>query len=330
MVWEGLRDVKGQHKKGVQGYGEWGVGRECSTTLVTKGWEATNERGGHEREAVGRNGHTHGGGSWGWTVLEEGGPGLRQAWEGKGEQTRGNGVLEADGRVWSAEGRDLTLLIGMTKRLWWGPAQTGRGSHGRTKTAQGKAGPTRAEEGWRGRPRARQEGATTALCPSPACPAPSGGPKGSGPGRGGAEPGRYHSEQRGGLVGGGRSQGSEPCWGRGGAPHPGKKAWAHPERTNQRTRPGWRQGAALANGKGEHFGGSEEEKKKKKRPHETTIESVWGLQRLKVGVVCSTFQRLPSPFKDGVACITPGPRAAHGAEEGPGKVDEDWPFTGGT
>lgn len=28
--------------------------------------------------------------------------------------------------------------------------------------------------------RARQEGATTAFCPSPMCPAPSGGPKGSG------------------------------------------------------------------------------------------------------------------------------------------------------
>lgn len=128
-----------------------------------------------------------------------------------------NPRVEADGRAWSAEGRDLTLLIGMTKRPHWRPAQTGRGSQGRTKTAQGKVGPTRAGGGWRGRPRARQEGATTALCPSPACPAPSGGPKGSGLGHRGAEPGRYHSEQRGGLGGEGRSQGSEPCWGRGGA-----------------------------------------------------------------------------------------------------------------
>lgn len=74
------------------------------------------------------------------------------------------------------------------------------------------------------------------------------------------------------------------------------------------------------------FGG----RKEKKKLRETTIESVWGLERLGVGVVYSTFQRLPSPLKDGVACITPGLRGAHGAEEGPGKVDEDWPFTGGT
>lgn len=45
-----------------------------------------------------------------------------------------------------------------------------------------------------------------------------------------------------------------------------------------------------------------------------------------MGVVYSTFQRLPSPLKDGVACITPGPPGAHGAEEGPGKVDGDWPL----
>lgn len=177
-----------------------------------------------------------------------------------------NRRVEADGRVWSAEGRNLTLLIGMTKRPRWGPAQTGRGSHGRKKTAQGKVGPMKAGEGWRGRPQARQEGATTALCPSPACPAPSGGPKGSGLGRGGAEPGRYHSEQRGGLGGGREEPGVRTLLGAGGAPHPGKKAWAHPEWTNQLARPGWRQGAALANGKGEHFGGSEEEKKKKKAP----------------------------------------------------------------
>lgn len=82
------RDVKGQHKKGTRGYGERGVGRECSTTLATKG------RGSREGEAAGRKGHTQGGGSWGWTVREEGGPGLRRAREGKGEQTRGEGVLQ--------------------------------------------------------------------------------------------------------------------------------------------------------------------------------------------------------------------------------------------
>lgn len=86
-VWCGRdleRDVKGQHKKGVRGYGEReGVGQECSTTPATKG------RGGREGEAVGRNGHTQGGGSWGWTVLEDGGPGLPQARKGSAARTRG-------------------------------------------------------------------------------------------------------------------------------------------------------------------------------------------------------------------------------------------------
>lgn len=52
---------------------------------------------------------------------------LRRAREGKGEQTRGKGVLREPeggggwaGRVWSAEGRDLTLGMGMTKRPRWG------------------------------------------------------------------------------------------------------------------------------------------------------------------------------------------------------------------
>lgn len=71
-------------------------------------------------------------------------------------------------------------------------------------------------------------------------------------------------------------------------------------------------------------------KKRKKKPHGTTIESVWGLGRQGVGVVYSTFQRLPSPWKDRVVCITRGPRGTHGAEEGPEKVERDWPFTGGT
>lgn len=50
-------DVKGQHKR-VRGYREGG--QECSTTLATKG------RGRREVEAAGRNGHTQGGRSWGW------------------------------------------------------------------------------------------------------------------------------------------------------------------------------------------------------------------------------------------------------------------------
>lgn len=239
-----------------------------------------------------------------------------------------NPRVEADGRAWSAEGRDLTLLIGMTKRPHWRPAQTGRGSQGRTKTAQGKVGPTRAGGGWRGRPRARQEGATTALCPSPACPAPSGGPKGSGLGHRGAEPGRYHSEQRGGLGGEGRSQGSEPCWGRGGAtPWEKGLGTSRMDQSESKARVASRGSFDQWEGRTlRRFGG----RKEKKKLHETTIESVWGLERLGVGVVYSTFQRLPSPLKDGVACITPGLRGAQGTEEGPGKVDEDWSFPGGT
>lgn len=81
------RDVKGQHKKGARGYGERGVGRGGALP-------ATKGRGSREGEAAGRKGHTQGGGSWGWTVREEGGPGLPRAWEGKGEQTRGKGVLQ--------------------------------------------------------------------------------------------------------------------------------------------------------------------------------------------------------------------------------------------
>lgn len=83
--------MKGQHKKGARGTEKGGVGLECSTTLATKG------RGSREGEAAGRKGHTQGGGSWGRTVREEGGPGLRRAWEGKGEQTRGESAARTRG-----------------------------------------------------------------------------------------------------------------------------------------------------------------------------------------------------------------------------------------
>lgn len=188
-------------------------------------------------------------------------------------------------------------------------------------------GPTRAAEGWRGRSRARQEGATTALCPSPACPAPSGGPKGRGLGRGGAEPGRYHSEQRGGLGGKGGARGQNPVGGGGG--HTLGKRLGHIQNG-----PISEQGQGGVKGQlwpmGRENTSEVRRKKRKKKPHGTTIESVWGLGRQGVGVVYSTFQRLPSPWKDRVVCITRGPRGTHGAEEGPEKVERDWPFTGGT
>lgn len=170
----------------------------------------------------------------------------------------------------------------------------------------------RAAGGWRGRPRARQEGATTALCPSPACSAPSGGPKGSGLGRGGSRARAVPFGTERGAWGKGRSQGSEPCWGRGGAT-PWEKGLgtsrmdqsASKARVASRGSFGQWEGRTLR-----RFGG----RKEKKKPHETTIESVWGLERLGVGVVYSRFQRLPSPLKGRVVCITPGPRGAHGAE----------------
>lgn len=188
-------------------------------------------------------------------------------------------------------------------------------------------GPTRAAEGWRGRSRARQEGATTALCPSPACPAPSGGPKGRGLGRGGAEPGRYHSEQRGGLGGKGGARGQNPVGGGGATPWEKGLGTSRMDQSTSKARVASRGSSGQWEGRTlRRFGG----RKEKKKPQGTTIESVWGLGRQGVGVVYSTFQRLPSPWKDRVVCITRGPRGAHGAEEGPEKVERDWPFTGGT
>jgi hypothetical protein len=43
-------------------------------------------------------------------------------------------------------------------------------------------------------------------------------------------------------------------------------------------------------------------KKKKKKPHETTIESVWGLGRPGVGVVYSTFEA-PALRFEGWGCL---------------------------
>jgi hypothetical protein len=119
----------------------------------------------------------------------------------------------------------------MTKRPV-GAATDGTGLLRRAKTAQGKVEPKRVVEGWRGWLRARQEGATTAFCPSPMCPAPSGGPKGSGRAMGEPSQGGTIRNGRGGWGKGG-ARGQNPVGGGRGAPHPGKKAWAHPEPTNQ-------------------------------------------------------------------------------------------------
>ncbi|KAB1253570.1 hypothetical protein Cadr_000002738 [Camelus dromedarius] len=258
LVWEGLeRDVKGQHKKGARG---------APPPLATKG------RGGREGEAAGRKGHTQGGASWGWTVREEGGPGLRQAREGKGEQTRGKG---ADGRVCSAEGRDLTLPIQMTQRPRWGPHRRDGATKAGPKLPRGK----------------RVAGAATDSAgrrhhrPLPV-------PSGSGLGRGGAEPGRYHSEQRGGLGRGkGGARGQNPVGGGGGA-----TPWEKGLGTSRMDQSANKARVASRGSSGQWEGRT--------------------LRRLGVGVVYSTFQRLPSSLKDGVACITPGPRGAQGAEEG--------------
>lgn len=53
MVWEGFRDVKGQHTKGARGYGTRRVG----------GWPGVLHHVGYREEGrpLGRNGHTQGG-----------------------------------------------------------------------------------------------------------------------------------------------------------------------------------------------------------------------------------------------------------------------------
>lgn len=138
--------MKGQHKKGARGYGErGGVGRECSTTLATKG------RGGHEGEAVGRNGHTQGGGFWGWTVLEEGGRGLRQAREGKGEQIRGKGVLQEPegGGGWACverRGQEFNTADRDDQKTTVGTRTDGTGLPWQEENCPGESG---TYEGWR-------------------------------------------------------------------------------------------------------------------------------------------------------------------------------------
>lgn len=164
--------------------------------------------------------------------------------------------------MWCAERRNSTLLIGMTKRARWGPHRRDGVTKAGRKLPRGKRDLCELQEGGGGGlGLGRKAPPPPSARPRRAPPRP-GALRAAAWAVGEAEPGRYHSEQRGGLGGKGGARGQNPVGG-GGAPHPGKKAWAHPEWTNQRARPGWRQGAASANGKGEHFGGSEEEKKKK-------------------------------------------------------------------
>lgn len=118
--------------------------------------------------------------------------------------------------------------LGLNAALWDGQKTTG-GCNGRdgttktsAKTAQGKVEPRRAAVRWRGWLRAGQEGATTAFCPSPVCPAPSGGPKGSGLTVG--EPSQGGTIWNGGGVWGGREEpGVRTLLGAGGGATPWEK-----------------------------------------------------------------------------------------------------------
>ena len=163
--------------------------------------------------------------------------------------------------MWSAEGRDLTLPFGMTERPRWGPHRRDGATKAGRRLPRGK---------WDLRGLQKGGGGGLGLgrkAPPPPSARPQRAPPRPGALRAGAwaegEPSQGGTiRNREGGWGGREEPGVRTLLGAGG-PHPGKKAWAHPEWTNQRARPGWRQGAAPANGKGEHFGGSEEEKKKK-------------------------------------------------------------------
>lgn len=103
--------------------------------------------------------------------------------------------------------------------------------------------------------------------------------------------------ERGGW-GEGRSQGSEPCWGREGGATPWEKGLGT-SRADQSASKAWvASRGSFGQWEGRtlrRFGG----RKGKKKPHETTIESVWGLGRRGVGVVNVMFPCLSSPWKDG-------------------------------
>lgn len=133
-MWEGLRDVKGLHTKGARGYGTTGV----------EGWPGVLHHVGYREEGRPRRGGR-------WEEWPHTGRGTLLMVSPRGRGARGFSRLgrvwvsrhcerecsddlraEADGRVGSAEGRDLTLLIGMTQRPRWGPCRR----HGATKAGR--------------------------------------------------------------------------------------------------------------------------------------------------------------------------------------------------
>lgn len=189
------------------------------------------------------------------------------------------------------------LPFGMTKRPVGGPQQTGRGYQGSARTAQGKVEPRTAIR-WRGWLRAGQEGATTAVCPSPVCPAPSGGPKGSGLAVGEPSQGGTIRNGEGGL-GGREEPGVRTLLRAGGGRHTLGKRLGHIQNRpiSKQSRGGVK--GQLRPMKRKNTSEVRRKKWEKKKPHETTIESVWGLGRRGVGVVYVMFPFLPAALKNG-------------------------------
>lgn len=109
--------MKGQHKKGARGYGEKGGG-SAPPRSPRRQREAAKGR------PLGLATHRDGGPGDGQSA-REGDRSFRGLGRGRGSRHGergwcGDPRVEADGRVCSAEGRDLTPLFGMTQRPRWG------------------------------------------------------------------------------------------------------------------------------------------------------------------------------------------------------------------
>lgn len=175
----------------------------------------------------------------------------------------------------------------MTKDQW-GHQQTGRGYQGRRKLFRGKWNLGRLQKGG-GVASGKQEGATTAFCRSPVCPAPSRGPKGSGRGHGGAEPGRYHSERRGGELGRREEPEVRTLLGAGGGRHTLGKRLGY-----MQSRPISKQSWGGVKGQLRPMGRKNTSevlwKKREKRTPRNNNRIVWGLGKREMGVVYVMFQ----------------------------------------
>lgn len=261
------------------------------------------------------------------------GLGLQQAREGMGERHSERECsddlrAETDGRVGSAEGRDLTLLIGMAQRSRWGPCRR----HGATK-----AGQKLLQRKWDLRGLEKGGGGGLGLgrkAPPPPSARPQRAPPRPGALRAAAwavgerSQGSTIRTREGGLGGGkGRSQGSEPCWGRGGAtPWEKGLGTSRMDQSTSKARVASRGSFGQWEGRTlRRFGG----RKEKKSPSEQQSNPFGGLEGWKwasfINVLAPAF-----PFEGWGRLHHSWLRGVRRAEEGPGKVQGDWPFTGGT